>query len=155
MVVHIDGDALTGLATGRKYDTEAALQHLTAQEKIECAYLIKMLRADPQLLREAGDPLLLARYGLIHNLLSTGRDPGELLAKFLPSDEFAIFKGRFLEDEKFRVAFDDAYYSHRLTAIRGEACTKGAERVTSELDVIHHRVRSWLGFESRTSKNRI
>ncbi|MFA4815421.1 MAG: hypothetical protein WC924_05555 [Candidatus Gracilibacteria bacterium] len=142
----IDGDALTGVATGRAYDTEKALLPLAPPEKVEYAHLITALRSDPRLLREAGDPLLLTQYALITQFLSLGEDPVSLMGRFLPPEEFATFKGRFIEDQSFRDAFDEAYHAHRLTSVRGEACTRGKERVLSEVGIAQHRIKSWLGW---------
>lgn len=146
MIVYrdIDGDALTGVATGREYNASEVLLPLAPQEKIEYDYLIKMLRADYQLLKEAGDPSLLTHYALITQLLVVGQDPTSILTKHLPGDEFSCFKGRFIEDEKFRKLFDHAYHSHRLAAVRGEACAKGKERIISELGMARHKLNSWF-----------
>ncbi len=139
----INGDRLTGVATGREYDTEQSLRMPTPAEKIKYAYLISSLRSNYQLLKEAGDPLLLTQYAFVHNFLSVGRDADSLLNRFLPGDEFAVFKKKFIEDLDFRADFDLAYKEHRLTALRGEASRRGGDRLKSQVDTVMERVRSF------------
>lgn len=112
------------IATGTERDDELEFSELSPVEIKKFGAVIKAIRKDWDLLREAGDPILLAiKYPSVHNLLILSH--GEVRPKMYKLlEEWPRFRAEFFDDEEFREQFDLAYKGNRLTMVRGYACTK-------------------------------